>query len=237
MSGAPALVLRRLGERRTLVKIQFVRTRPLELLAVLVGSDGTVDNRFLPLERSIEDGELERLHNLLDEIVVGRTLLDVRDELARRMAEREGEITRLRQLGHALLDAASAGLERRHEVVIEGHSRLLDQPEFVGVDTVRELLRTFDDRERLLTLLDQAIEADRVQVFLGDETGSGASSAISLVAASYRDEAGEPGGAVGIIGPQRMDYPFVVPLVGATADAMSAALARKRDGGSIPSRS
>ena len=73
-------------------------------------------------------------------------------------------------------------------------------------------------------LLDRALVSDRVQVFLGDET-SGMGFPVSLVAARYQ-ERGEPGGAVGVIGPTRMDYPVVVPLVAAAAEAMSAAIAR-----------
>ena len=113
--------------------------------------------------------------------------------------------------------------------MIEGQSRLLDRPEFGSVDRVRELLRALEERERLLSLLDLTLASQNVRVFLGEETARMVGCPVSLVAARYREESGEPGGAVGVIGPTRMDYPFVVPLVGATADAMSAALSRIRD--------
>lgn len=229
MSGAPAVLVRRRSDKRTLVKVRFIRTRPLELLAVLVCCDGTVDNRFIALERPIEESELERIHNLLEEVVTGRTLRSVRDHFLETLAHQEGEVSRLRGLANTLLQAAGAGSEPHAEVVIEGQSRLLDQPEFGSVEAIRELLRAFEDRERLVTLLDRAVVADHVQVFLGEETTRMAGLGVSLVAARYSDEDGEPGGAVGIIGPERMDYPFVVPLVGATADAMSAAFAKKRE--------
>jgi heat-inducible transcriptional repressor len=228
MSGATAVLVRMRTDRRALSKIHFIRTRPLELLAVLVATDGTVDNRFIPLDRPIDDAALERLHNLLDEVVSGRTLFAVREYFATAMADHDGELARLEQLGHELLGAAQ-GIERRAEIVIEGQARLLDQPEFGSVDSMREVLRVFEDRERLVVLLDQAILADRVNVFLGEETRRMVGCSVSLVAAGYRDEDGAPGGAVGIIGPERMDYPFVVPLVGATADAMTVALAKKRE--------
>ena len=228
MSGAPAVVLRLRSDQRTLIKVRFIRTRPQEMLAVLVYSDGTVENRFVPLEQGIEDAELERLHNMLEEVVPGSTLAGVRDHFAELLAAQEGDLTRLRSLGHALFSAATLGAPPA-DVVIEGQSRLLDQPEFGSVDAIRQLLRAFDDRERLVGLLDLAIEANNVQVFLGEETARMAGCNVSLVAAGYRDEEGGPGGAVGIIGPQRMDYSFVVPLVGATAGAMSAALAKKRE--------
>ncbi len=228
MSGAPALVLRMRSDSRTLLKVRFIRTRPQELLAVLVCSDGTVDNRFVTLDQPIEEADLERLHNMLEEVVFGCTLVAVRDHFARQLEQQEGELRRLRSLGHSLLLAMSSG-PRAADVLIEGQSRLLDQPEFGSVEAIRELLRAFEDRERLVGLLDLAIAADHVQVFLGEETNRMVGCPVSLVAARYRGEEGEPGGALGIIGPQRMDYAFVVPLVGATADAMSAALARKRE--------
>ena len=228
LSGAPAVLIRLRSDQRTLVKVRFIRTRPQEILAVLVCSDGTVENRFLPLEESIEDAELERLHNLLEEVVSGATLAQVRDHFADRLAAQEGDLNRLRTLGHSLFSAPALGASPA-DVVIEGQARLLDRPEFGSVDAIRQMLLAFEDQERLVSLLDRAIEADNVQVFLGEETARVAGCPVSLVAAGYRDEEGAPGGAVGIIGPQRMDYSFVVPLVGATAGAISAALAKKRD--------
>lgn len=229
MSGVPAVLVRKRSDKRTLLKIQFIVTRPQEVLAVLIGADGTVENRFVTFDAPLDPALLERLHNLLDQVVAGRTLEAVREHLARSAAEQEGEVSRLKALGWSLLDRAASGAERTSDVVIEGQLRLLDQPEFGSVEAIRELLLAFEDRARLIALLDEAISADRVQVFLGEQTSQMVGRPVSLVAARYRDEEGEPGGAVGIIGPQRMDYPFVVPLVGATAEAMSAALARKRE--------
>jgi heat-inducible transcriptional repressor len=114
-------------------------------------------------------------------------------------------------------------------VIIEGQARLLEQPEFGNVERVREILRALEDRERLVVLLDRALDSDRVQVFLGEETSSAVGYPVSVVATRYREEDGVPGGAVGVIGPTRMDYPFLVPLVAATADAMSTAIVRQRE--------
>ncbi|HET9955102.1 MAG TPA: heat-inducible transcriptional repressor HrcA [Polyangiaceae bacterium] len=229
LSGAPAVLIRLRADQRALSKIHFIRTRPQELLAVLVATDGTVDNRFIQVDRPGDDAELDRLHRLLDEVVSGKTLRDVRDHFAREAENSHDEIARLNRLAHDLLGAAAQGLERRADVVIEGQARLLDQPEFGSVNSLRELMAAFEDRERLVKLLDQAIFADRVNVFLGEETRQMVGCAVSLVAAAYRDEDGAPTGAVGVIGPERMDYPFVVPLVGATAEAMTVMLQKKRE--------
>jgi len=229
LSGAPAVIVRSRAQSRTLLKLHFITTRPSELLAVMVFSDGTVENRFIHIEKQIADIELERIHNMLEEVVKGQSLAGVREHFASGMREQRAELASLSELGYSLVLAASEGASRAVDVLIEGQSRLLDRPEFGSVDRVRELLRALDERERLLSLLDRTLASEEVRVFLGEETAQMVGCPVSLVAARYHEEDGEPCGALGVIGPTRMDYPFVVPLVGATADAMSAALSRIRE--------
>jgi heat-inducible transcriptional repressor len=234
LTGAPAVLFRSGTETRTLIKIRFIPTRPGELLSVLVLSDGTVENRFIQIDAPLADQQLERLHNMLEDLVQGRTLTQVREQVVSGIAERRDELQEMYNLGLSLFNAAIEGVARSADIVIEGQSRLLDRREFSNAEHVRDLMRALEERERLVTLLDRTLETERVQVFLGQETSQMVGVPMSVVAAPYHDEAGRPGGAVGIIGPTRMDYPVVVPLVGATADAMSAALARTRDVRSEP---
>jgi len=229
LSGAPAVLVRARTESRTLLTLRFIPTRPFELLSVMVFSDGTVQNRFIHVEKPVSEHELERVHNMLSEVVKGRTLSALREHFATGVNEHVDEIATLRQLGLSLVRAATDNATRGVDVVIQGQSRLLESPEFGSVERVRDLLLALEDRERLLTLLDRTLASEHVNVFLGEETEEMVGFPVSLVAAPYREEGGEPGGAVGIIGPTRMDYPFVVPLVGATANAMSAAIRRLRE--------
>jgi heat-inducible transcriptional repressor len=226
LSGAPAIMLRSKGDQRSVVRLRFIPTRPGELLSVIVLSDGTVENRFIPIQHSIDDRELERLHNLLEGIAGGMTLAALRNAVAEALEEQRGELRTLQQLGVSLVSAALAGASATAEVIVEGRTRLLDQPEFASADQIRELMRALEDRERLLGFLDSTLVSERVQVFLGEETSKSVGFPVSVVAAAYREQDGNPGGAVGIIGPTRMDYPFVVPLVAATADAMTSAMAK-----------
>ena len=228
LSGSPAVVLRSPAESRRLLKLRFITTRPGEVLAVVVFEDTTVENRFLRVEKPISDAELERLHGLLEEAVPGHTLAEVREAVARAMSEQRDELKALHQLGHALLRSTSESVPRPAEVVIEGQALLLDKPEFGNVERLRELLLALEARERLVGLLDRALDSDRVQVFLGAETTSAVGYPVSVVAARYQERGG-PAGAVGVIGPTRMDYPLVVPLVAAAAEAMSTALARNQE--------
>jgi heat-inducible transcriptional repressor len=228
LSKAPAVILRARAETRKLLKLRFIGTRPGEMLAVAVFLDGTVENRFIRVEAPIAEADLERLHGMLEEVAEGRTLSALRDAIHESMRERRAELGVLHELGYALVRSTAEGAARIADVVIEGQTLLLDKPEFGSVERMRELLRALDDRQRLVGLLDRALVSDRVQIFLGEETGSAVGYPVSLVAARYQ-ERGEPGGAVGVIGPTRMDYPLVVPLVAAAAEAMSAAIARSQE--------
>lgn len=233
LTGAAAVLVRPRVETRTLMKVRFIPTRPGEILSVIVLSDGTVENRFLKLDTPLGESELVRLHNMLEEVIEGRTLGAVRDFFARAADEHRGELDALRELGLSLVSQAIEGADRRADILIEGQARLFEQG-FASTEHMGELLRALEDRERLVSLLDRILAAQRVQVFLGEETSDAVGYPVSLVAARYAEEEGRPGGAVGIIGPTRMDYATVVPLVGATADAMTAALARSRGGAGKP---
>jgi heat-inducible transcriptional repressor len=228
LSGSPAVILRSPTESRRLLKLRFIATRPGEVLAVVVFEDTTVENRFVRVDKPISDAELDRLHGLLEEAVPGHTLAEVRDAVLRGMSQHRDELKALHELGHVLLRSTTESAPRPAEVVIEGQALLLDKPEFGNVDRLRELLLALDARERLVGLLDRTLASDRVQVFLGQETSSAVGYPVSVVATRYQERGG-PAGAVGVIGPTRMDYPLVVPLVAAAADAMSTALARNQE--------
>lgn len=226
LSGAPAVLVRASGATRTLLKLRFIATRPGELLAVIVFSDGTVENRFLSLEAPLADADLERIHNLLEESVSGRTLVAVREHFMSAIRAQDSELRALHEQGLSLVRAAADGAARGLSIEIEGHARLLESPEFGDVERARELLHVLEDRQRLLSLLDSALASDNVRVFLGEEAAKAVGCPVSVVAAPFREDDGESAGALGVIGPTRMDFPFVVPRVSAAAEAMTAALSK-----------
>ncbi len=226
LTGSPAVVARRSAETRPLLKIRFIPTRRSEMLSVIVFRDGTVENRFVHLDTPLEPGELDRVHQLLEEVAEGRTLAELRDHFVRARDESRDEMQPLNDRGLTLVKAAIDRSSRGTELVVEGQSRLLDRADLSQSEQLREVLHALEDRNRLILLLDRTLESKRVQVFLGGDVSSDGELPISLVAAPYRNQTGEAGGAVGVIGPTRMDYSVVVPLVGATADAVARALAR-----------
>lgn len=227
LSGAAAVIAAPKKEMRTLAQLRFIPTKPGQLLAVLVFSDGTVENRFLQVDGPITEGELTRVHNLLADVIEGRTLGEVRDLFARRLADERVAVDALRRRAFELGSRAMADLDRRSEVVIEGHARLIDLPEYTDVARLKKLMLALEEREELVELLEKTLAAGAATVFVGREAGELGGGELSLVIAPYADH-GRVAGAVGVLGPTRMDYAKLMPLVDATAAAMTEALGKNR---------
>lgn len=227
LSGVPAVLLQARSDARHVQKIRFIPTAPATLLSVVVLDDGSVENRFIPLESPLDAAQLERVHNLLDEATSGRSLRELTAHLGD-VAQRElDEIGALGALGGSLLGSALRGVERSQDVIIEGRTSLIQAAE--DPERLKRLMVVLEDRQQLVRLLDRALDTSHVQVFLGGESET-SESPFGMVAAAYRQEDRSAAGAIGVLGPLRMDYPGVVPLVGAMAGAMSRALGYESDG-------
>jgi heat-inducible transcriptional repressor len=226
LAGTAAVVISPKGESMTLKHLRFIRTLPGELLAVLVMSNGTVQNRFLKAD--VQENELQKVHNLLDDVIEGRTLGDLRELFTRRLQNDrvQADATKRRafELGEqAVAGAAVAGAD----IVIEGRAKLLGLPEFADNAGLKEIVSALDEAEALVRLIDATVAATGTAVVVGREAGDLAGGQLAIVGAAYRNR-GKTGGSVGVIGPTRMDYPKVVPLVTATANAMSSFIDRDR---------
>jgi heat-inducible transcriptional repressor len=225
LAGAAAVVTPPRPEDEQLAQVRFLPLRPGELLAVIVTRTGVVQNRAVRIGSELDPGELERLHNYLTELLGGgRTLEQVRSTLADEMASERGRYDQLHRRAKELIDAAVAGTDVRPSVVIEGQGVLFDRPEFADAEKIRSFLRTFEEKERLLELLDRTLAAGGFQVLIGAEAQLGDVQDISVISASFGRPNGS-GGTLGVIGPARMDYAKVVPLVGFTARVLSELLA------------
>jgi heat-inducible transcriptional repressor len=217
-------------ETRALTQLRFMPTRPGQMLAVVILADGTVENRFIAVERPMSEPELTSIHNLLTDVIEGRTLGEVRELFARRLQDDRVQIDSLRHRAFELGQMAVGVSSVNEGLVIEGESLLLEHPEFSDVDRMRQLIHALGERETIVSLLDRTIEAKDVQIFVGSEVGDLVGGHLSVVATTYTDQ-GRVAGTIGVLGPTRMDYPKVVPLVEATADAMTASLRRGRESG------
>src|SRR5580704_14129207 len=139
LTGTVALVISPRADTLTLKHLRFIRTNPGELLAVLVMANGTVQNRFVASQ--VTDSDLLRIHNLLDDVIEGRTLGELRELFARRLASDGVQNDDLRRQAFKLGEAAMKGAAHTTAlVVIEGQSKLLEQPEFANAEGVKQVV-------------------------------------------------------------------------------------------------
>jgi heat-inducible transcriptional repressor len=220
LTGAAALVTRPRTDVEALAQIRFIPLHEGSILAVIVTRSGTIQNRIVKVPDALDPAELEHVHNLLAELTSDRTLDEVRAELARMMATDRGEYDRLRRRAKQMVDAAAAGQIRDGYVIIEGQGVLFDRPEFVDAEKIRGFLRAFEEKERLLDLLDRTLAAGGVQVLVGSEANILDVPDVGLISTHYRT-GGVRSGSLGIIGPTRMDYAKLMPLVSFAAQVTS----------------
>lgn len=227
MTGGAAVITTPGVDQELLAELRFLPVRAQQVLAVVITRSGTVDNRVFTLPAPLEPGELERVHNYLQTLIAGRNLEQVRAQISTELETEQGQYRALKQRVKSLLDAASEGREDISRIVIEGREQLFDQPEFNDADKLKAMLRAFEDKALLLALLDGTLSAEGVRVLIGSEVKVAEAPALSLIAAGYKRD-GRSAGTVSVIGPARIDYAKVVPLVSFTADVIADLLDRQQ---------
>jgi heat-inducible transcriptional repressor len=220
LTGTATIIARPPVAEATLDQLRFMRLSRGRTLAVLVTRSGGVENRVVVTELDVDDHTLERVNNYLAELVGGRTLQSVRDVLAVRLATEQGQYQVLRKQAQQMVEATVEGRMERAQVVIEGQGALFDRPEFGDAEKIRGYLNAFEEKQKLLELLEQTLLADGVQVFIGSEAALDGVGDVSVISSPYRKD-GASIGSFGIVGPTRMDYKKYVPLVGFAADVLS----------------
>lgn len=200
----------------------FVSLGGRRVLCVVVATSGLVDHLVVETEEELSREELTRVSNYMTELFSGVRLGDVRDRLVAMMDADREQVDRL--LSRTVdLARQAIGASPAQEVLVEGTTALLDQPELADLAQVRRMLDTMADKARLVKLLNKCLASDGVRVFLGDDSDVTSELEFSLVATTYGT--GETAlGSLGIIGPSRMEYRRVVPLVRYLGDSLSKAL-------------
>ncbi|HKA15263.1 MAG TPA: heat-inducible transcriptional repressor HrcA [Myxococcota bacterium] len=199
-------------ERVTLQHVSLVRLGASRVLAVLVSNTGTAYRRVISADVDLDQRELDRAASHLSERAIGRTLGEVRDVLRHEAAVLRLEADRLLRWALELGTRAVAPQDEEVDIVVATRLAVLDQPEFRDPRRIRDILETLETKERLVGIVEGMLAEGGVQVALGGEMGDPALSHCALVATRYGDEFA-PLGAVGVIGPSRMDYSRVIPLV------------------------
>lgn len=199
--------------------IDFVQLAPMRVLVILVFTDNEVQNRVLDLPRAYAPGELEQVANYLNQNFSGLPL----DEIRRRLI---GELDQARdsidQLMRATIEIADASFNAEHceDMVLTGQTNLMGARGFGDVDRLRELFEAFGRKRELVRLLEGCVHADGVRLFIGEESGFAPLGPCSVITAPYGDQ-NRMLGVIAVIGPTRMDYDRVIPVVQATARVLS----------------
>ncbi|HUG61630.1 MAG TPA: heat-inducible transcriptional repressor HrcA [Methylomirabilota bacterium] len=204
--------------------VEFVRIEPTRGIVVLVGENGTVENRLIDLPPDLPQSALVEASNYLNSVVRGRTLADVRADVERVTAEKRQELDSLTQrlVDAGLASWAAAPGERASTLIVRGRANLLDDVR--AADDLERIRSLFDELEAdrdLIQLLGLTDAGDGVRIFIGSENKLFGLSGSSLVVSPYRDSDQHVVGVVGVIGPTRLNYARVVPMVDYTAQVVS----------------
>ncbi len=208
-------------------QIEFVSLSSNRILVILVTEDGTVQNRVIHNNQEYSASELTEAANYFNEVYRGKPLALVKETLVAEMQRDREQINALMQTAITIASQVFGREERRNDndLVLSGEANLLNVPDFAAVEKIRKIFDTFRKRNSLLNLLDLSVRARGVSIFIGSESGYDGLDDCSVVTAPYEVE-GQSLGAIGVIGPTRMPYDRVIPVVDVTAKMLGNALAQ-----------
>jgi heat-inducible transcriptional repressor len=202
--------------------LEFVQLREGQLLAVIAATSGQIQNKLVPVDFALTGGDLDRINNYLNELMTGLTLEQARvrliEEVKSDRATHDDLVNRALRLASAAVPAAPAS-----EVLVDGQSNLLAGK--ADLERAKLLLRTLEEKDLVVRLLERTLTAPGICVFIGAEANLADLTDVSVVAAPYGPE-GRPLGTIGVIGPARMNYSRVIPLVDFTAEMIGEAIGK-----------
>ena len=204
--------------------VEFLKLAEKRILLIVVTPEGDVQNRMLLTERDYAANELVEAANYLNQNYSGQSFEDMRSRLQGELREIRQDLT---QLMSAAVDAGSEALEKQSEpYVISGERNLLGTRDLAqDMSRLKQLLELFERKTSLVQILDVSLRGQGVQIFIGGESGFAAPDDVSVVTSPYKVD-GEVVGTVGVIGPTRMAYDRVIPIVDVTAKLLSSALSQ-----------
>jgi len=202
--------------------LEFVQLREGQLLAVIAAASGQIQNKLVPVDFSLTGGDLDRINNYLNELMTGLTLEQARarliEEVRSDRAAHDELVSRALRLASAAVPAAPAP-----EVLVDGQSNLLAGK--ADLERAKVLLRTLEEKDLVVRLLERTLSAPGICVFIGAEANLADLTDVSVVAAPYGPEE-RPLGTIAVIGPARMNYSRVIPLVDFTAETIGEAIGK-----------
>lgn len=205
--------------RREVVALRQVEFLPLSsrrVLVILVLNEQEVQNRIIHTSRDYSPAELQQIANYLTQLCAGQDLRQARERLLREMNEARDSMNQMMADAIEMASQAFATDETGQDYFIEGQTNLMSYADMGNIERLRKLFDAFNQKRDILQLLDQSLHADGVQIFIGEESGYEVLGDCSVVSAPYKVN-DEVIGVLGVIGPTRMAYDRVIPIVDMTA--------------------
>ncbi|MEI8320642.1 MAG: heat-inducible transcriptional repressor HrcA [Alphaproteobacteria bacterium] len=211
----------------TLKHIEFVSLQPGKALAILVTNDDEVENRLIDVPKGIPPSALAEASNYLNHRLVGKTLTDAKQQILKELSSHQ---TQLDQLSQNVIEKGLAlwsGKEKNPSLIIQGQSKLLHNVAHLEeLEAIKNIFGMLEQKETLVHLLDASLQGDGVQIFIGAQNEWFSYGGCSLVLSPYGNSEGKIIGAVGVIGPTRINYGRIIPMVDYTAKIVSHLLKR-----------
>ncbi len=204
-------------------QMEFIPLSDNRVLVVIVCSNTEVQNRVINTDRNYSRSELQFATNFLNEKFAGKELYEIRVELFNDLQQTQLDMNEMMTSAVSMASQVFVSEDDADDYVLAGQNNLMNYAEMSSVNSLKQLFDAFNTKRDILSLLDQSIYAESMQIFIGKESGHQALDECSVVTAPYR-VADEIVGVLGVIGPTRMAYDRVIPLVDITAKLLSNAL-------------
>jgi heat-inducible transcriptional repressor len=199
--------------------IEFINISRNRIIVIFVSQKGIVQNKLIEVEKPIPQGELDKYSQYLNDLLQGLTLQGVSKKIIEEMKDERNMYNYLYARALSLIKIALE-LDHESELYVEGKLNIFDYPEFAAVEKMKKILNALEEKEHLLKLLNKTMEARGVRIFIGSENELLEMDGCSIVTSTYSKD-NTILGTLGVIGPTRMDYERIIPLVDFTAKILS----------------
>jgi len=208
-------------------RVEFVQLARDQVLVILLAEAGLVHHKIVSVDEAMRQEELDRIARYLTELLQGHSLQQVRDLLLVQMAEEKAQYDRM--LARALRFGAKAlEAEPEGDVYVAGAAHIADQPEFADIAKMKALFAAFEEKSKLVKILNECLTGEDFKIFIGSEIPEREIQGLSVIAAPYR-RGDRLLGVLGVLGPTRMDYGRALALVETTARLLSRALTKRAE--------
>lgn len=210
--------------------IEFIPMSGSQVLVILVVNDQDVQNKIIDTGKTYSASQLQQVSNYLNELFSGKDLKDVRASIVTELEKMKEEVNQLMQTAIEMAKIAFDTNNTKNEdddLVFSGQTNLMDVTDLSNMEKLKKLFESFNQKRDILHLFEQSINADGIQIFIGEESGYDVFDSCSVVTAPYESN-GQVMGVLGVIGPTRMHYERVIPVVDITAKILSVILSSRK---------